>query len=125
MERGRERGRRAAGNQHAASWPMPRPVWTRRWKRAKDAPDVHAAEARNRSARAAAEARARRRRRRARAVRTTPKPPKPRRATPLEAAEREVQRLSAEVKALGDLLHPEGEGLFPPLVDAVDGAVRL
>ena len=38
---------------------------------------------------------------------------------PLEAAEREVQRLSAEVKALGDLLHPEGEGLFPPLVDAV------
>jgi chromosome segregation protein len=39
--------------------------------------------------------------------------------TPLEAAEHEVQRLSAEVKALGDLLHPEGEGLFPPLVDAV------
>src|SRR5882762_4346539 len=38
---------------------------------------------------------------------------------PLEAAEHEVQRLSAEVKALGDLLHPEGEGLFPPLVDAV------
>ena len=23
------------------------------------------------------------------------------------------------MKALGDLLHPEGEGLFPPLVDAV------
>jgi chromosome segregation protein len=38
---------------------------------------------------------------------------------PLEAAEHEVQRLSAEVKALGDLLDPEGEGLFPPLVDAV------
>ena len=38
---------------------------------------------------------------------------------PLEDAEREVQRLSAEAKALGDLLHPEGEGLFPPLVDAV------
>ena len=38
---------------------------------------------------------------------------------PLEAAEREVNRLSAEVKALGDLLHPEGEGLFPPLIDAV------
>jgi chromosome segregation protein len=38
---------------------------------------------------------------------------------PLEDAEREVQRLAAEVKALSDLLHPEGEGLFPPLVDAV------
>jgi len=38
---------------------------------------------------------------------------------PLEDAEREVHRLSAEVKALGDLLHPEGEGLFPPLIDAV------
>ena len=38
---------------------------------------------------------------------------------PLEAAEHEVHRLSAEVKALSDLLHPEGEGLFPPLVDAV------
>ena len=41
------------------------------------------------------------------------------RATPLEVAEHLVQRLSAEVKALGDLLHPEGEGLFPPLIDAV------
>ena len=65
--------------------------------------------------------------------RKLPAPPPPRRAPsstdaeaaeadarePLEAAEREVQRLSAEVKALGDLLHPEGEGLFPPLVDAV------
>ncbi len=38
---------------------------------------------------------------------------------PLEAAEREVQRLSAEIKALGDMLHPTGEGLFPPLIDAV------
>ncbi len=38
---------------------------------------------------------------------------------PLEQAEREAHRLSAEVKALGDLLHPEGEGLFPPLIDAV------
>ncbi len=38
---------------------------------------------------------------------------------PLEAAEREVHRLSGEVKALGELLHPEGEGLFPPLIDAV------
>jgi chromosome segregation protein len=38
---------------------------------------------------------------------------------PLEESERDVQRRAAEVKALGDLLHPEGEGLFPPLVDAV------
>jgi len=38
---------------------------------------------------------------------------------PLEDAEHEVHRLAAEVKALGDLLHPEGEGLFPPLIDAV------
>ena len=39
--------------------------------------------------------------------------------TPLEEAERDVQRRSAEIKALSDLLHPEGEGLFPPLIDAV------
>ena len=39
--------------------------------------------------------------------------------TPLEDAEREMNRLSSEAKALSDLLHPEGEGLFPPLVDAV------
>src|SRR6202012_5204068 len=38
---------------------------------------------------------------------------------PLAEAEHDVQRRSAEVKALGDLLHPEGEGLFPPLIDAV------
>ncbi|MBL6936234.1 MAG: chromosome segregation protein SMC [Alphaproteobacteria bacterium] len=39
--------------------------------------------------------------------------------SPLEEAEREWQRLSAEAKALGDLLRPEGQDLFPPLVDAV------
>ena len=39
--------------------------------------------------------------------------------TPLEEAERDVQRRSAEIKVLSDLLHPEGEGLFPPLIDAV------
>ncbi|HWY61039.1 MAG TPA: chromosome segregation protein SMC [Rhizomicrobium sp.] len=38
---------------------------------------------------------------------------------PMEEAERDVQRRAAEIKALGDLLHPEGEGLFPPLIDAV------
>ncbi len=87
-------------------------------ERAAGAPDVQAAEAQTEDAReramkaraAAAEARAaspppRRREREAR--------------DPLEPCEREVQRLAAEVKALSDLLHPEGEGLFPPLVDAV------
>ena len=38
---------------------------------------------------------------------------------PLEAAEREAQMLSAEAKALADLLQPEGQGLWPPMVDAV------
>ena len=38
---------------------------------------------------------------------------------PLEESEREWQRLSAEAKALSDLLRPEGQDLFPPLVDAV------
>ncbi|HEY0106830.1 MAG TPA: hypothetical protein VGB91_12160, partial [Rhizomicrobium sp.] len=38
---------------------------------------------------------------------------------PLEEAEREWQRLSAEAKALGDLLRPDGHDLFPPLVDAM------
>jgi len=39
--------------------------------------------------------------------------------TALEAAEREVQRLSADANALSELLSPEGENLWPPLVDAV------
>jgi chromosome segregation protein len=38
---------------------------------------------------------------------------------PLEEAEREVNRLSAETKALADLLRPRGQDLWPPLVDAV------
>ena len=38
---------------------------------------------------------------------------------PLESAERETQMLSAEAKALADLLQPEGQGLWPPMVDAV------
>jgi chromosome segregation protein len=38
---------------------------------------------------------------------------------PLEVAEREAQMLSAEAKALADLLQPEGQGLWPPMVDAV------
>jgi chromosome segregation protein len=38
---------------------------------------------------------------------------------PLEAAEREAQRLTAEVKALADLLRPAGQDLWPPLIDSV------
>ena len=38
---------------------------------------------------------------------------------PLEVTERHVQALSAEAKALADLLRPQGQDLFPPLVDAV------
>ena len=38
---------------------------------------------------------------------------------PLEDAERELQRLSAEAKALADFLRPRGQDLWPPLVDAV------
>ncbi len=38
---------------------------------------------------------------------------------PLEELEHEVQRLSAEAKALADLLSPEGQTLWPPLIDAV------
>jgi chromosome segregation protein len=39
--------------------------------------------------------------------------------TPLENAERETERLSAEAKALSDLLRPGGQDLWPPLIDAV------
>ncbi|HEX4533042.1 MAG TPA: chromosome segregation protein SMC [Rhizomicrobium sp.] len=38
---------------------------------------------------------------------------------PLEEAEREVQRISAEAKALADLLRPGGQDLWPPMIDAV------
>jgi len=38
---------------------------------------------------------------------------------PLENAERLVQILSAEAKALADLLRPEGADLWPPLTDSV------
>ena len=82
------------------------------------APDVAAADNVTETARAASEgardqaAQARSRREDAEAAELAAR-------EPLEDAEREVHRLSAEVKALGDLLHPEGEGLFPPLIDAV------
>ncbi len=85
---------------------------------AKDAPDVHAAEAETEHARGIVDA-ARAATVAAQATRTQAEEAEQQARQPLEEAEREAQRLSAEVKALGDLLHPEGEGLFPPLVDAV------
>jgi chromosome segregation protein len=85
---------------------------------ARGAPDVHAAETETESKRGESEvARAGAIEARAKFAETEIAEAGAR--DPLEAAEREVQRLSAEVKALGDLLHPEGEGLFPPLVDAL------
>ncbi len=38
---------------------------------------------------------------------------------PLQDIERRLQELSAEAKALSNLLRPEGDDLWPPLVDAV------
>lgn len=38
---------------------------------------------------------------------------------PLQDSERRVQELSAEARALSNLLRPQGDDLFPPLVDAV------
>jgi chromosome segregation protein len=87
-------------------------------ERAAGAPDVQACEAQTEEAReAAVKARAAAVEARATfaAAETTERDAR----DPLEAAERDVQRLAAEVKALSELLHPEGEGLFPPLVDAV------
>ncbi|HET7083292.1 MAG TPA: chromosome segregation protein SMC [Rhizomicrobium sp.] len=85
---------------------------------AKDAPDVHGADSETERARDASDAahvtadQARIRFQDAETAEASAR-------GPLEDAEHEVQRLSAEVRALSDLLHPEGEGLFPPLVDAV------
>ena len=86
---------------------------------AREAPDVHAAEAQTEAARGAREE-ARTAAAAARTQFTDAEATEAHAREPLEAAEREVQRLSAEVKALSELLHPEGEGLFPPLVDAVN-----
>jgi chromosome segregation protein len=85
---------------------------------AKDAPDVHAAEAETETARGASET-ARTAATQARTAYNDADAAERAAREPLEAAEREAGRLAAEVKALGDLLNVEGEGLFPPLVDAV------
>ncbi len=84
----------------------------------RDAPDVHAAETVTQAARDAREA-VRARADEARQALGEAEAAEIEARTPLDDAEREVQRLAAEAKALGDLLHPEGEGLFPPLIDAV------
>ncbi len=91
---------------------------------AKDAPDVHAAEAETEATRDACEA-ARATAAATRAGRAEAEAAESAVREPLEDAEREVHRLSAEIKALGDLLHPEGEGLFPPLGRCRHGATRL
>jgi chromosome segregation protein len=85
---------------------------------ARDAPDVHAAETATEAARGNREA-MRIRGDSARQTQMEAEAAEAAARAPLDAAEREVHRLCAEAKALGDLLHPEGEGLFPPLIDAV------
>jgi chromosome segregation protein len=85
---------------------------------AKDAPDVQASEAATEAARSGREE-ARAKADAAREARGQAELAESNAREPLEAAERDVQRLAAEAKALGDLLHPEGEGLFPPLIDAL------
>jgi chromosome segregation protein len=85
---------------------------------AADAPDVKAAEAGAEDARAAADS-ARSEATKLRDALDEAERQEAEKRAPLEEAERELTRLSSEAKALSDLLHPEGEGLFPPLVDAV------
>jgi len=87
-------------------------------ERAQGAPDVQACEAQTEQAREQALA-ARAAAAEARAAFASAETAERDARDPLEEAERDVQRLAAEVKALSELLHPEGEGLFPPLVDAV------
>jgi chromosome segregation protein len=93
----------------------------RAMRAAAEAPDVRAAEEAADAARALAET-ARNAAAAARATLVEAERAEAESRGPLENAEREWQRLSAEAKALGDLLRPEGQDLFPPLIDAV--AVR-
>ena len=83
-----------------------------------DAPDVRAAEAATDAARLRAD-KARNAATEARAALEAAERAESETRDPLETAEREWQRLSAEAKALGDLLRPGGQDLFPPLIDAV------
>ena len=83
-----------------------------------DMPDVLLAQAATEQARALAEA-ARQALTDARTALESAERAEAQARVPLEAAERRVQMLSAEAKALADLLQPEGQGLWPPMVDAV------
>ncbi|HVP86195.1 MAG TPA: chromosome segregation protein SMC [Rhizomicrobium sp.] len=85
---------------------------------AQAAPDVKAAEDEAANAQAASEA-ARNALTIARAALADAEAAEKEARVPLEEAEREVNRLSAETKALADLLRPRGQDLWPPLVDAV------
>ena len=85
---------------------------------AADAPDVRAAENAADASRARAEA-ARNAAAAAREALARAEEAEAGSKGPLEEAERAWQRLSAEAKALGDLLRPQGQDLFPPLIDAV------
>ena len=82
------------------------------------APDAQTAEARVEAARAAVnEARAAAEAARIRETESMNNAAKAR--PPFEAMETEVQRLAAEAKALANLLRPEGQDLWPPLIDAL------
>jgi len=83
-----------------------------------DMPDVLLAQAATEQARTLAEA-ARQALTDARAALESAERAEAQARVPLETAERRVQMLSAEAKALADLLQPEGQGLWPPMVDAV------
>ncbi len=82
------------------------------------APDVQQAEARAETARtAASEARIALEAARARQTETAEAESLARQ--PLDEIEPEVQRLSAEINALANLLRPAGQDLWPPLIDAL------
>jgi chromosome segregation protein len=82
------------------------------------APDVKAAEDAVEQARSIAEE-ARAAFEAARAAAETAEQSEQEKRGPLQSAERVVQELSAEAKALSDLLRPKGGELWPALVDAV------
>jgi chromosome segregation protein len=85
---------------------------------AADAPDVHAASAAAEAARTIANS-ARDACAQARAAVEAAEIAESSLRGPLEVAERNVQQLSAEAKALADLLRPQGADLWPPLIDAI------
>jgi len=85
---------------------------------AKDVPAVRAAESATAAAHALAE-KARNAADMARAALAEAERAETDARQPLDEAERDWQRLSAEAKALGDLMLSRGSDLFPPLIDAI------